>query len=68
MPENLRTEGSWRNYFMRHACPASWPDKTICPKFYYGFEPKSLENVTIVTKSQGRIVICVTRLTYKLLP
>ena len=30
-------------YIMRHACPASWPDRTICAGFYYGF-------VTTVTK------------------
>jgi hypothetical protein len=35
--QNLRTEGSWRKYIMRHACPASWPDKTIWAEFYYGF-------------------------------
>jgi hypothetical protein len=53
MPENLRTEGSWRNYIMRHACPATWPDKTIWPEFYYGF----------VTREQGNVIPVTTPLT-----
>jgi len=28
---------------MRHACPASWPGKTIWPGFYYGFEASNEE-------------------------
>lgn len=53
MPENLRTEGSWRNYIMRHACPASWPDKTIWAEFYYGFGAVGPGNVMVITKSIG---------------
>src|ERR1700688_1656388 len=61
MPENLRTEGSWRNYIMRHACPATWPDKTIWREFYYGFAtdsqkiPTDLENLSLaaVPEMQG---------------
>ena len=34
---NLRTERSWRKYIMRHACPATWPGKTIWAEVYYGF-------------------------------
>jgi hypothetical protein len=51
MPENLRAEGSWRKYVMRHACPASWPDKTIWAEFYYGFVADRPRNVILIAKS-----------------
>jgi hypothetical protein len=47
--QNLRTEGSWRNYIMRHACPATWPDKTFWARFYYGFVTKEHINVMSIT-------------------
>jgi hypothetical protein len=34
---------------MRHACPASWPDKTIWAAFYYGFVTNNQGNVMFVT-------------------
>src|ERR1039457_3536488 len=49
MAENLRTERSWRKDFMRHACPATWPGKTIWAEFYYGFVTDEQRNVMSVT-------------------
>jgi len=36
---------------MRHACPASRPDKTIWAEFYYGFEADRPGNVLLIKKS-----------------
>ena len=34
---------------MRHACPATWPDKTIWAEFYYGFVMDEQRNVMFLT-------------------
>src|SRR5208282_6633379 len=55
--QNLRTEGSWRNYVMRHACLATWPDRTIWAGFYYGFVTDKHINVMFVTRLGGQEII-----------
>jgi hypothetical protein len=49
MPKTSEREGSWRNYIMRHACPATWPDKTFWARFYYGFVTNEHINVMSIT-------------------
>jgi tetratricopeptide (TPR) repeat protein len=36
---------------MRHACPATWPDKTICAEVYYDLAAKKRKNVIFITSS-----------------
>jgi hypothetical protein len=38
---------------MRHACPATWPNKTICAAFYYAFVTNNQRNVMFITPYLG---------------